>query len=279
MKEIFLRITEEKRTSATSTILSYIGNGLSLIYFATPLIQIIRAYKNTLDKDAIPLALLIFILLNCLLWLLNAFSSDDLLEWIPLLISNGFGIIINLTILFLYLNLLLEKNLKQFFFYGFFAINVIIQITYGMFRFIILKDKDIKKEDQKELEFHYIGFAATIINVLMYSSPIFNIMKLIKTKSSDLLPIFTLAVGFLCTMTFLIQGVVSYNFYNYENEIEQRTYAKETIISNGISFFLIACQIGFWIYYTLTQKNKKYIKLDKIDERPSKNKLDESQEN
>ena len=152
-----------------------------------------------------------------------------------------------------------------------------VQISYAMFRYIILKDKEKKEEKQREIEFHYIGFAATIINVIMYSSPVFNIMKLFKTRSSELLPIFTLGVGFLCTITFLIQGVVLYNFYDNESEQEERTYAKETIISNGISFFVISCQIGFWVYYRLTQK-KKEIKIDNLNEKISENKLDESQE-
>ena len=274
----FLRINSEKRSSSVATVLSYIGNSLSLLYFATPLIQIIKAYKKTLNKEAIPLSLLIFIILNCLLWLLNALSSDKLSDWIPLLISNGIGIILNLAILFLYLNLLLEKNVKKFFFYGFFVINVIVQITYGMFRYIILKDKENKEEEQKEVEFHYIGFAATIINVLMYFSPIFNIIKLLKQKSSDLLPIFTLTVGFFCTMVFLIQGVINYNFYDYEDEKDERTYALETIISNGISFFLIVCQIGFWFYYYCFNKNND-IKIIRMNEGLSQDKLNESQEN
>ena len=282
INENCLRRNQENRTSTTSIILSWIGNILCLIYFATPFIQIIKAYKNTLDIKVIPLPLIIFIILNCLLWLLNAFASDDLSEWIPLLISNGLGIILNLAIFFLYLNLFLNKNVKKFFFYGFFLINVIAQITYAMFRYIILKDKEKEEDKQKEVEFHYIGFTATIINVLMYSSPIFNIIRLIKTKSSDLLPIFTLGVGFLCTMIFLIQGVVSYNFYDYEDEIDQRVYAKETIISNGISFFLIACQIGFWAYYHLTQKKQEEdfkISNNNMNERLNQSKLDESLEN
>ena len=137
VKEI-LRNLDETRTPPGNEALSYIGNILSLAYFATPLIQIIQAYKSKLDKNDIPIILLVLIILNCLLWLINAFASDDLSAWIPLLISNGFGLVINLSILFLYLNLLLDGKLKQFLFYGAFTINVIIEISYFMFRFIIL---------------------------------------------------------------------------------------------------------------------------------------------
>ena len=113
-----LRNLEENEGAITG--LSYVGNIFSLVYFTMPLIQIIQAYKSKLDKSDIPLLLLILIILNCLLWLINAFSSDDLSAWIPLLISNGAGIVINVSLLFLYLNLLLNKNWKQFLFYGIF---------------------------------------------------------------------------------------------------------------------------------------------------------------
>ena len=245
---------EEIRKSIAAEILNYAANFLSLLYFVTPLIQIVRAYKRNLDKEAIPLPLIIFILLNCLLWLLNAISSGDLLSWIPLLISNGVGLIINSVILFLYLALLLQST-KRFLFYGIFVINVLVEISYLMFRYIILKDKE--NEEEEEFEFHYIGFAATIINVLMYTSPIVNVIKIVKKKSSELLPIVTLGVGFFCTLTFIAEGLVKYYFYYHKDENNQRVYAFETIISNGISFFFIVCQIGIWTYFRCTQKYRK----------------------
>ena len=89
----------EKREPPANLALSYIGNIFSLVYFITPLIQIIKAYKIKFDKNDIPLSLLVLIILNCLLWLINAFSSDDLGAWIPLLISNGTGIVVNVALL------------------------------------------------------------------------------------------------------------------------------------------------------------------------------------
>ena len=155
----FLRNLAEEEEPKSVTALNYIGNIFSLAFFATPLIQIIQAYKTKLDKNDIPLLLLLIIILNCLLWLINAFASGNLAGWIPLLISNGAGILINLCILFLYLNLILNKNVKQFVFYGIMTINVLVQISYFMFRFIILKDKDSKGKSQEQKEFHLIGLS------------------------------------------------------------------------------------------------------------------------
>ena len=256
VEELFRRLAEEqaqeKREPPANKALSWIGNIFSAIYFATPLIQIIRAYKIKLDKNDIPVLLLILIILNCLLWLINAFSSGDLGAWIPLLISNGIGIAINVAILFLYLHLILERNWKKFCFYGIFTLDVIAEISYFMFRYIILADKETKSEDQTQNEFHIIGFVATVINVAMYSSTIINIRNLMNTKRADRLIIFTIGMGLLCTIIFMTQGVVQYSYYNLEGESNQRMYAIETMVSNGISFLSLAIQGGIWLFYFLT---------------------------
>ena len=246
-----LRNLDEEEPSGNEA-LSYIGNIFSLVYFATPLIQIIQAYKSKLDKSDIPIILIVLIILNSLLWLINAFSSGNLGGWIPLLISNGFGLLSNVALLFLYLNLLLEKNWKQFLFYGLFTINVIVEISYFMFRFIILSDRDTKADEQKESEFHTIGFVATVINVMMYSATFVNIQKMTQTKNADRLNIFTIGMGLLCTIIFMIQGVIQFNFYSDKGKDNQKMYAVETMVSNGISFFSLAIQGGIWLFYYLT---------------------------
>ena len=247
--EILRNLDEEP---SGNEALSYIGNIISLVYFSTPLIQIIQAYRSKLERTDIPIILIVLIILNCLLWLINAFSSGDLGSWIPLLISNGAGILVNVALLFLYLNLLLEANWKQFLFYGAFTINVIVEISYFMFRYIILNDKENKSEEKIQEEFHAIGFVATFINVLMYSSTFINIIKMTKTKSADRLNIFTIGVGLLCTITFMIQGLIQYNFYNEQGKQENKMYAVETLVSNGISFLSLAIQGGIWLFYYLT---------------------------
>jgi hypothetical protein len=245
-------LDEEQQQPSGNEALSYIGNIFSLIYFATPLIQIIQAYKSKLDKTDIPILLIILIILNSLLWLINAFSSDDLGGWIPLLISNGFGLLSNVALLFLYLNLLLEKNWKSFLFYGIFTINVIVEISYFMFRYIILNDKDNKSDEQAQSEFHIIGFVATVINVMMYSATFVNVQKMMKSKKTDLLFIITIGMGLLCTIIFMIQGVIQYNFYSEKGKDNEKMYAVETMVSNGISFFSLAIQGGIWLFYYLT---------------------------
>ena len=76
----------------------------------------------------------------------------------------------------------MKKNLKLFLFYGIFTLDIIAQISYFMFRFIILNDKDNKGKEQAEKEFHMIGFVATVINIMMYSSSFVDVVKMTKTN-------------------------------------------------------------------------------------------------
>lgn len=89
--------------SVAVTILQYFGNISALIYFATPLFQVYiqKLYKNIDNIKNVSLGLIISILFNCLFWILNAIASDDLSAWIPLLISNIGGLVINVALLFL----------------------------------------------------------------------------------------------------------------------------------------------------------------------------------
>ena len=102
--------------SVAVKVLQYLGNISALIYFSTPLFQVLKQklYKDIDTIKNVSLALIITILFNCLFWVLNALSSNDLGEWIPLLISNIGGLLINIILLFWYLYVLLEHKKSNF---------------------------------------------------------------------------------------------------------------------------------------------------------------------
>ena len=228
-------------SSLAITIFQITGNFFALIFFVSPLVQILKKklYSEHQDIRKMPLFLILTIIFNCLFWLLNAFSSEDIKAWIPLLVSNIGGLVINTGLLFFYLFVYLKRNIKKFLGFGFFVVDLMIEITYLTFRYIIKKDKDYEN-------FHLIGFVATIVNVLMYSSPIQNIKLIIKMGIYEALPIYTLITGFFVTLLFFIQGIISYCTSNLKNE---RRNAIETMISNGISFFLLSCLSGVYAYF------------------------------
>ena len=242
-------LRELSENSVGVTILQILGNFFALIFFISPLFQIIKKklYKEHHDIKNLPLFLILTIIFNCLFWLLNAFSSKSLDGWIPLLVSNIGGLAVNTFLLFFYLFVLLKREVKRFLFFGFFVVNLLVEITYLTFRYVINPSKDKKDNDT----FYLIGFVATIINVLMYSSPVQNIKVIIKEGRYEALPIYTLISGFFVTLTFFIQGILSFTQVKSSDvdKNEKRRSAIETIISNGLSFFLLACLAGLYAYF------------------------------
>ena len=103
--------------STVITIFQIIGNFFALLFFTTPLFQIVKLklYREHQDIKNMPLFLILTIIFNCLFWLLNAFSSHDLYDWIPLLVSNIGGLVMNTVLLFFYLFVYLKKNVKKWF--------------------------------------------------------------------------------------------------------------------------------------------------------------------
>ena len=244
--------------STVITIFQIIGNFFALLFFATPLFQIVKLklYREHQDIKNMPLFLILTIIFNCLFWLLNAFSSTNILAWIPLLVSNIGGLVMNTVLLFFYLFVYLKKNVKKFLGFGFFVVNLMVEITYVTFRYVI----SVKTDSET---FHLIGFVATIINVLMYSSPIQNIKLIIKEGKYEALPIYTLILGFFTTFTFFIQGIISYCYAETRDEKRNST---ETMVSNGVSFFLLACLAGVYSYFYFkpsTPKNISAIDINK----------------
>ena len=232
--------------SVAVKVLQYFGNISALVYFSTPLFQVLKQklYKDVDSIKSVSLALIISILFNCLFWILNAAASEDLKEWIPLLISNFGGLLINIILLFWYLYVLLDHQKKQFIGYGLFVVNILVQIGYLIYRFII--------KDSSEDSFHVIGYMATVINIFMYSSPYFNYKTIINTRNSGAIPLYTIISGIVTCLIFFIQGFVS--FRTIKDNIRNRQSNIETMVSNTISFILLgvlAALYGF--HYTKKQ--------------------------
>jgi uncharacterized protein with PQ loop repeat len=240
--------------SVAVKVLQYFGNISALIYFSTPLFQVFKQklYKDIDSIKNVSLALIISILFNCLFWILNAIASDDLSAWIPLLISNIGGILINTVLLFWYLYVLLEHNKKKFLGYGFFVVNLLVEIGYFFHRYII--------KDSGEDSFHLTGYIATVINIFMYSSPYFNYKKIIKSRNSGSIPLYTIISGICTCLIFFIQGFVS--FRTIKDNIRDRQSNIETMISNAISFILLGILAALYGFnYTKTEINT-----DNVDE-------------
>lgn len=232
------------------SIFEWIGNGFSILYFISPLFQIIRMYKKKLSPEAFPILLVLTILFNCLFWIIFAVQSPI---WISMLITNGIGLLVNIVLLFLYLYIFLQKKIKPFVGYGLFVVNLLGEVFYIMWSLV---------PHQRTNE--NVGFVAMIINMIMYASPIQNIVSLFRTGKYEFLPILTNVIGFFATLLWLFYGVL--------------TRDTRTLLSNGLSFIIVTLQIVFWAYFFIRaikpflNKNKALANEDiKIDIRKVEN--------
>lgn len=142
---------------------------------------------------------------------------------------------------FWYLYVLLDHNKKQFLGYGFFVVNLLVEIGYFFYRFVI--------SDPDEDSFHLSGYIATIINIFMYSSPYLNYKQIVNSRNSGSIPLYTIISGICTCLIFFIQGFVSFRTIK-ENKRDRQSNI-ETMISNAISFILLgilAALYGF--HYT-----------------------------
>lgn len=216
-------------------IMEWIAQIFSIIYFLTPLFQIILLYQKKLRIEKIPMLLLFSILLNCLLWI--GLGSNE--SWSSMIICNGIGLGVNLILVILHLYKFFENRFGSFIGFSLY-ICIVIALLFVILHYWVHK-------------FDKVGILAMIINVFMYTSPASNLIKLFRTSEYDFLPILTNVIGFFTCTIWIIYGIILNESNDAKNNI---------IISNGISLFMVSCQIFIWAYFFYKKKIKKIIELD-----------------
>lgn len=259
------------QSSTTGKIIfEWICQIFSLSYFVTPIIEVLKLSRQGKGSrlERFPIMLLISIMLNCLLWALYACTEKPI--WYSMLFSNGYGLIINVVLLFFVLYLYLGEDIdkeeeeyqkkpkevqvkiwrpkKLFYFefigYGLFMINCLVEIAYLMYTYVISP----KNNDDS---LNVIGFVAMILNVFMYGSPAISFLI---NKANKELPIYTNVNGLICCCLWCIYG---FTMKEHENDNDTKT-----VISNLVSLVVILAQIGWWLYKRFQKKKLTYDNLE-----------------
>ena len=239
--------------STMELIFEWASGSVSLIYFLTPLYEVVRIWNGSIDPESLPILLLVTIILNCLCWIAQGIFSKQHEGshgeiWISVVIFNGIGFGVNFILLTVHLFKYLDKKMIQFLGYTLFLANCCAEIGYGFYRI-------------QEYE-GIIGLVATIVNMCMYASPIQNIVLLFKTRKHQFLPILTNCIGFISCVSWLVYGALC--------KKERETKIK-TMVSNGVSLFVIVIQMGFWIYFYYNRfLDKKELEIDIEDGKKGK---------
>lgn len=203
---------EYKPSTRVLIVMDKIGVILSIAYFLTPLLPVIKngCHKESLKK--IPFLLLFTIVINCLLYLV--FSLRDGNEiFLSMLVCNGVGLAVNFFLLISYTFELLTIGK----FIGFVVFLVILMINIFCFFYLLIK------------EIVVVVIASSVVNTLMYTSPSLYLFRAWKKQEKNIMPLITNFIGFFDCVIWIIYGIISKHIQTY--------------ISNGISIIALSIQI------------------------------------
>lgn len=239
-------IQSEINTDTLQSVFDWIGSIFSMFYFSTPFIDVIILYKNLIKKEQISLIFLLIIETNTLIYFTYWLSLKDK-NRISVVITNGYGFILNIISLLLYLYKYFERRFTHFL--GFVTFVFILLGVEFILAFKIAKTTEVLR---------IIGY---IIGFLMYSSPFMNLYHLFKTGDFSFVPFYTNIVGIFCCISWMLFGAA----------VAVNDKVKEGIagiVSNFIYLIDVIIQIVILIYYYIKKykRQKEQIKKELIGE-------------
>ncbi|KAL4581629.1 hypothetical protein LXL04_006153 [Taraxacum kok-saghyz] len=166
------------------TYVGIVGNVLSFGLFISPIFTIVRIFKNKSVEEFLPDPYIACVM-NCMLWIFYGLPinhPDSLL----VITINGVGLALELFYLSSFV-IYGKQHRKKIF--GWLAIEIIgIGAIAGF---------DLGYFHTHEKRSFFVGVFCVVFGVLMYSSPLTIMRKVIKTKSVEYMPFFLSLTAFL----------------------------------------------------------------------------------
>ena len=215
------------------TIVSWIGTVIGIILNISPIVMFYSIIKGKNKIEIVPESMLIFNILCSSLWACYWYLQVD--KFVPFF-SSAFGLALSEIFSLIYLFFLAEKNWKKYFLYAFLEINLVLEFNYALL--FIIKDYII------------VGNIAMVVNIITYITPGQKIYQVIKTRNYNLIPISSTLSGSLCTLAWLIFGLLIWDI--------------RTIIPNGLGLIFATINSGVWAYFYFTRDKEQDEKEEKI---------------
>ncbi|KAH6792119.1 hypothetical protein C2S52_002596 [Perilla frutescens var. hirtella] len=209
--------------------------GVSLIRFIVGVVGLPtfwRICKNKSTEEFHPYPY-IAAMMNCMLWIfygLPIVHPDSTL----VITINSFGLfmeIVFLSIFFIYTSKNKNRPIIFMFVVGELAfLAAIVVIT------LLCFDTHTKRS-------MFTGILCDIFGIIMYASPLSNLMEVIKTKSAEYMPFWLCVAGFSNGIIWFIYAFL-------------KTFDPYIAAGNGIGGMFGLIQLLVWAYYTIKAKNK-----------------------
>ena len=215
------------------TIFSWIGTVIGIILNISPIVMFYSIIKGKNKIEIVPESMLIFNILCSSLWACYWYLQVD--KFVPFF-SSAFGLALSEIFSLIYLFFLAEKDWKKYFLYAFLEINLVLEFNYALL--FIIKDYII------------VGNIAMVVNIITYITPGQKIYQVIKTRNYNLIPISSTLSGSLCTLAWLIFGLLIWDI--------------RTIIPNGLGLIFATINSGVWAYFYFTRNKDEDEKEEKM---------------
>ena len=215
------------------TIVSWIGTVIGIILNISPIVMFYSIIKGKNKIEIVPESMLIFNILCSSLWACYWFLQVD--KFVPFF-SSAFGLALSEIFSLIYLFFLAEKDWKKYFLYAFLEINLVLEFNYALL--FIIKD------------YITVGNIAMVVNIITYITPGQKIYQVIKTRNYNLIPISSTLSGSLCTLAWLIFGLLIWDI--------------RTIIPNGLGLIFATINSGVWAYFYFTRNKDEDEKEEKM---------------
>ena len=215
------------------TIISWIGTVIGIILNISPIVMFYSIIQGKNKIEIVPESMLIFNILCSSLWACYWYLQVD--KFVPFF-SSAFGLALSEIFALIYLFFLADKSWKKYLLFSFLEINLVLEFNYGLL--VVLGD------------YITVGNIAMVINIITYITPGQKIYQVIKTKNYNLIPISSTLSGSLCTLCWLIFGLLIWDI--------------RTIIPNGLGLVFATINSGVWAYFYFTRDKEKDEKEEKI---------------
>ena len=215
------------------TIVSWIGTVIGIILNISPIVMFYSIIRGQKKIEIVPESMLIFNILCSSLWACYWYLQVD--KFVPFF-SSAFGLALSEIFALIYLFYLADKDWKKYILYAFLEINLVLEFNYGLL--FVLGD------------YITVGNIAVVVNIITYITPGQKIYQVIKTKNYNLIPISSTLSGSLCTLAWLIFGLLIWDI--------------RTIIPNGLGLVFATINSGVWAYFYFTRDKEEDEKEEKI---------------
>lgn len=177
-------------------IVGPIGSTLALFFFLTPGVLMYSLHKRTVEPSKVPYVIMMANIMNCVLWFAYGLQIKNLSVWL----CNMVGGILNLIWISIFWCYFFQKLAQQFFTIvgTFIFTGAVFAIFYYAINIEIVS-----------------GITACVFNVIMYAAPGQNTLLVIKTKNYTLIPFSTTLVGLLCSIDWLLFGLIGMQRMDY----------------------------------------------------------------